>query len=297
MQDLKQLESETLVSHLLVMVKHERKHQVEILRYLAELDERRVVVEMGYSGMWDFCRRRLKLSEATSTRRVNVARASRMFPVLLAMLEDGRLNLGTASDLAHGLTTENHVELLAAAAGKTGREVQRLVDPANAKVGAKRDVIRRVGTPSAVAAPAVLALVEGRSETGPAPVQSAVPAAKTSAPIMHRVAFNADERVVEKLERLQKILGVETLAEVCDRAADLLLDKLDPVRRVERRQKKENAKATLAKKAAPAPKATPVKKAAMAGTLVAPRKPCRALADRVFVGSGALVTSRVYTKQ
>ncbi len=195
------------------------------------------------------------------------------------MLEDGRLNLGTASDLARGLTDDNQLELLAAAAGKTAREVQRLVEPANAKAGAKRDVIRRVGASKAVVAPAALALVEERSETAPASARSTVPAMKSSAPVMNRVSFNADERVVEKLERLQKILGVETLAEVCDRAADLLLDRVDKVRRVEKRQQRAKARAVSARK--PTTAKTP---------LIEPRKPGRALADRVFADSGMRCT-------
>ncbi len=279
MQDLKQLPSKTLVTRLEEMATQERKHQIEILRYLSELDERRVVVEMGYSSLWDFCRRRLKFSEATSTRRVNVARASRTFPALLTMLEDGRLSLGTASDLSHGLTDDNHVDLLATAAWKTAREVQRLVDPTNAKGGAKRDVIRRVVTPTMVAAPAALALVEDRSAIGPAPHRSTVPVMQSPAPATLRVSFNADERVVEKLERLQKILGVETLAEVCERAADLLLDKVDAVRRVEKRQQKAKAKAASANKA---PTPGPPK--------IEARKPGRALADKVLVDSGMRCT-------
>ncbi len=279
MQDLKRLESKTLVTRLEEMALHERKHQVEILRYLAEFDERRVVVEMGYSGLWDFCRRRLKFSEATSTRRVDVARASRKYPALLTMLEDGRLNLGTASDLAPGLTDDNRVELLTAAAGKTAREVQRLVDPANAKAGAKRDVIRRMGISTAVVEPAALALVETCSGAAPAPVRSKVPPVHCPAPVMHRVSFNADERVVEKLERLREILGVDSLAEVCDRAADLLLDKVDKVRRVEKRQQKAMAKVV------------PTKKSATSKTpKVEPRRPGRALADKVFADAGMRCT-------
>ncbi len=232
-----------------------------------------------------FCRRRLKFSEGTSTRRVNVARASRKFPDLLVMLEDGRLNLGTAADLVQVLTDHNHVGVLTAAAGKTAREVQRLVDPANVKGGAKRDVIRRVGTttevvtPAPAMAPTALGLVEVQSENVPPAARSTITPVKSSAPVMHRVSFNADERIVEKLERLQKILGLETLAEVCDRAADLLLNKVDPVRRVEKRQQKAKAKAVPGKKSATS--RTPK---------VEPRKPGRALADQVLAGSGMRCT-------
>ncbi len=273
MANLKGLEGKTLVTRLEEMAKDERKHQVEILRYLAELDERHIVNEMGYSGMWDFCRRHLTFSESTSTRRVNVARASRKYPALLLMLEDGRLNLETAADLCKVLTEKNHLDLLAAAAGKTAREVQRLVDPADGKASARRDVIRRVTSKNPDVPASALALKENDPmlTSPPAPDVKSVP--KSQEPILHRVSFTASDEVVAKLERLQEILGGATLAEVCNRAADLLLDKVDKVRRFQRREQKKQARSTN-KPAKAKPRSAE------------PRKPAAALADRVFVKGG-----------
>ena len=146
MTDLKFTDNKTLLANLFRLANAEAVSQVEILRHLVEVDERKIVVEQGYSGMWDFCRRGLGFSESTSTRRIAVARAARSYPEVLTMLGDGRLTLCTAADVVPLLGPENHTRLLAAAAGKSRREVQGLGVAANAKA-VERDVIRLVAGP------------------------------------------------------------------------------------------------------------------------------------------------------
>ncbi len=279
MTDLKLADDKTLLANLLRLAKAEAVSQGEILRHLAEVDERKIVVEQGYSGIWDFCRRGLGFSESTSTRRIAVARAARRYPDLLMMLGDGRLTLCTAADLVPLLDQENHVRLLAAAAGKSRREIQGLGVAANAKP-IERDVIRRVAGPGQAKTPAVLAAPLGFEENsalpGPTPVHS--PGRAISEKVLHRVAFTADEEVVAKLERLQEILGDATLAEVCGRAADLLLDKVDPARRHARREAKKKAAPQKVKSVQPK---TAKPKAAE------PRRAPRALADEVVASAGS----------
>ncbi len=195
------------------------------------------------------------------------------------MLADGRLTLCTAADLVPLLDQANHERLLAAAAGKSRREVQGLGVAPNAKA-VERDMIRRVPGPSQAKAPVVaappLGLVEHRALPGPTPVLSAGKAIPEK--VLHRVAFTANQEVVAKLERLQEILVDVTLAEICDRAADLLLDKVDPVRRQARRESKKQA---AAKKSKPLPTKTERPKATES------RRAPRALADEVIVAAGA----------
>ncbi len=266
MQNLKNTDDKTLVATLLTMAVAERTSQVEILRYLSEIDERRLVLDLGYSGMWDFCRRALKFSESTSTRRINVARAGRQYPKLLTMLEDGRLTLCTAADLLPLLNSENAEQLMAHAAGKSRREVQSLGVSLHAKP-IERDVIRRIPV-KAVAETSPLGFFEGTVAVAKtAPVVPAKPAAQTRI----RVSFTAEEEVVRKLEKLQELLGGVTLAEVCDRAAEVLLEQVDPVRRARRRQQKK-AKPLMPRKT-PKPKTEP-------------RRPRLAVADEVKVESG-----------
>ncbi len=194
------------------------------------------------------------------------------------MLGDGRLTLCTAAELVPLLDQENHLRILAAAAGKSRREVQGLGSAANAKA-VERDVIRRVAGPSevnAAVAAVPLGLVEHGALPGPTPEKGAGKAFPEK--VLHRVAFTADEEVVAKLERLQEILGDVSLAEVCGRAADLLLDKVDPSRRHARRE---------AEKHAVPQKSKPVRAKTKTPNATEPRRAPRALADEVFVSAGS----------
>jgi hypothetical protein len=77
--------------------------------------------------MFYYCTRVLHLSEHGAYRRIEVARASRLFPSILDALTDGALTLTTALLLLPHLTAENERELLQAARFKTKREVESLL--------------------------------------------------------------------------------------------------------------------------------------------------------------------------
>jgi hypothetical protein len=69
----------------------------------------------------------LRLSEHEAYHRIEAARLARRFPLVLRMLADGDLSLTTARLLSSHLSAENHDALLAAATGKSKREVQVLL--------------------------------------------------------------------------------------------------------------------------------------------------------------------------
>ena len=93
--------------------------------------------------MFQYCVDVLHLSEAEAYLRIRAARASRKHPVLLTMLEDGRLHLSGIAELVPHLTDANCDELLARATHKTKREILVLL----AEIAPKSDVpptIRKV---------------------------------------------------------------------------------------------------------------------------------------------------------
>src|SRR2546428_4680006 len=98
-----------------------------VIAHLAELDARRLYLGAGFSSLFPYCCDVLPLSEPAAYNRIEAARAARRFPVILPMLGEGSLSLATARLLAFHLTAENHQELLAAATGKTKRQVEELL--------------------------------------------------------------------------------------------------------------------------------------------------------------------------
>jgi len=77
--------------------------------------------------MSEYCVRKLGLSEPAAYLRITAARCCRRFPVVLEMLEDGRLHLSAVARLTKWLTPGNANDLLSAATGKTKAEVIQLI--------------------------------------------------------------------------------------------------------------------------------------------------------------------------
>ena len=68
--------------------------------------------------MFDYCVRRLNMSEDEAYRRIEAARLVRRFPRLLEMLGAGQVSLSVAVLLKARLTDANHRALLAAVLAK-----------------------------------------------------------------------------------------------------------------------------------------------------------------------------------
>jgi len=237
---IKALSDDGLLLALGALAKGERCSQVEILMHLAELDERKLYLAKGYGSMWDFCRRALRFSESVAHQRIAVARICRRFPEVLAMLADGRLSLCTAADLGPALTDGNAKTLLAQASGLCRREVQALADTAGAKPK-ERDVIRRIA-PKAEP-PLRLDVAAAKPEVSsaiPPATEEARPASPKAVEARHRVAFTASDEVVKKLDRIKELTGAKSIEEAVDRAAEALLDRVDPARREARRRKRRD---------------------------------------------------------
>jgi 5-methylcytosine-specific restriction endonuclease McrA len=257
-QSLSRLEDQELRGLLKSIAFKERARQVEMLYHLAELNRRGTFVAWGYSSLWDFCRRELLLSEGTAVRYIASSKGLEQWPVAEPYLRDGRISICVFSVIAAMLNAENVNETLEKTSGMTRREAQDFVENlghALAKQLPKRDVVKLV---------AKIAKVPPSPTTQSLPIlsneQSLSASAKVETPQyveVHRVAFNADESVVNNLKRLQELLGNADLNDIVRRASEALLDRVDPVRRHNRRLKKRERKANSAagdKPAAATPK-------------------------------------------
>ena len=109
------------------LARQERDATVDLIAHLAELDKRSLYRGLGYGSLFSYCTQALWLSEHAALNRIEAARASRTFPVLLDCLADGAVNLSTVRLLAPHLTPENHERLLDEARGRSKREVALIV--------------------------------------------------------------------------------------------------------------------------------------------------------------------------
>ena len=99
----------------------------ELLAYLVEVEDRRLERVHACSSMWDFCTRKLGMSESEAQRRIAAARVVRRFPHVLGVIERGELQLCALYALRNHLTTDNVDELLRAASGKSTRAVEAMI--------------------------------------------------------------------------------------------------------------------------------------------------------------------------
>ncbi|HET9251975.1 MAG TPA: hypothetical protein VFP58_07660, partial [Candidatus Eisenbacteria bacterium] len=79
---LTHLRDDVLLRDLAALIVEERGTIASVLAYLAEVDARTLFIPLGYSSLYAYCREELRLSEDTTCKRIQAARAARRFPIL-----------------------------------------------------------------------------------------------------------------------------------------------------------------------------------------------------------------------
>jgi 5-methylcytosine-specific restriction endonuclease McrA len=170
MMILAELSDQALTGRLLQIRKHERSLLVECLSYLAELDRRKGVLSLGHHSLFSFCTEFLHMTKASAFRRTTAARLLARFPVVVAYLADGRLNLTTLVELRDVLEEANLIEILDRAAGRTEDQVKELVASLRPQP-APAELLRRLPGPR-----------NDSGGSGPAPPEANASSAALAAP-------------------------------------------------------------------------------------------------------------------
>jgi 5-methylcytosine-specific restriction endonuclease McrA len=229
--DLRHHTDQDLLSVVTELVGSQRELTAKLVASLAEIEERRLHLTMGFASMFEFCVKRLRMGEGEAFRRILAARLSRRFPVLLSLLGSGAVHLSTLQLVGERLTEENHVELLEAVSGKTKREVQELL-AIRFPVPDVPSKVRKLPKRRARIAPAApggdLLLETESAPTSGTPQQAPI------APLSEdrfKVEFTAGATLREKLERARNLMShanpSRDLAVVFEHALDLLLAELE----------------------------------------------------------------------
>jgi hypothetical protein len=122
---LEGLSSQELDRSVADLVRVENNNVALVIAHLAEIARRKVDLERGYRGLFDYGVERLGLSEGSVALRIQVANVARRFPQVLAALAAGRISLTVAGRLAPHLREDNVETLLVDCAGMTKREVEQ----------------------------------------------------------------------------------------------------------------------------------------------------------------------------
>ena len=252
------------------LVRAEKRNVALVILHIAEISRRKAELECGYKNIFEYCVKRLKLSEGSVARRLQVANVARRFPQLLHALADNGISLTVAGLLAPHLTEDNVDKLLSECAGMSKREVEEVLvalkpkpvfkpsirkrpsltqdsnQPPTAEKHQERQIEKLIEPPSPTSA------VETPSPRPPTPSPNMLQPAK---PDLFNFRFSADGAFKEKFERLAQVLGVENplmnMAEIFERAVEISLEKNDPKKKHERRLARKHKQKMRTEKSRP----------------------------------------------
>ena len=214
---LESLSDDELLRRLDELMHQSRRVEVDLVAHIAEADERTLYAREASPSMFAYCTEILHLSEAEAYLRIAAARASREYPMLLAMLGDGRLHLTGIAKLAPHLTPENRDALLKRATHKSKRQIEGLVAaiaprpdvPAVMRKLPERTTLRTPALPAG-ANRAMASLLElcpdGVVPLAPAPTPASPSVVQPLAPARYKVQFTASAELQDKLERLRALM-------------------------------------------------------------------------------------------
>jgi len=138
-----QMDDQNLIASLQKARSDERAIQCYLLAIIAEVERRMLFAEAGYPSLFQYLVSELGYSEASSLKRIQVARLLTRFPDIFNLLIDGKISMTALMRLAPHLKQSNCHELLSQCLGKSVREVERMIAGISPEK-AKPDQIRAI---------------------------------------------------------------------------------------------------------------------------------------------------------
>ncbi len=121
------LENDQLLAALSSLVERENDVMSDLLAHLAELDERRLYLDLGFTSLFANCTEALGFCKSSAGRRIAVARVCRKYPEAFGRVARGELQLSVLSLLGPHLSPENAAELMAACSHRSCEQVEQLL--------------------------------------------------------------------------------------------------------------------------------------------------------------------------
>ena len=230
------LSDDDLLVEVTRLAANERAATAQLVAALAEVDARRLYLGQGCSSLFTYCTQVLRLSEHAAYGRIEAARASRRFPVLLEKMVSGELTLTAVRLLAPHLSDANHRDVLTRAMHRSKRQVEEIVASLHPRPDAPAIVRKLPGQPivphtekpaAAITVPPSVATTALAAAPAP-PVRAVV---EPLAPTRYKLQVTIDRATHEKLRRVQDLmrhsLPSGDLATILDRAFGVLLSELE----------------------------------------------------------------------
>jgi len=124
---MKELNDKELLAALKKLKGRENQIVAELIRYLCEVDRRKLYLELGYPSLFAYCCKALGYSESAAYRRIAAARVYRDNPEVYQKLVEGELTLCAVAELLKVISPKNKEELFSKVKGKSKQEVYSVV--------------------------------------------------------------------------------------------------------------------------------------------------------------------------
>jgi hypothetical protein len=200
------LSDAALVAEVGRLAQIERERTVELIASLEEFDRRRLFVPAGYRSMFTYCTQQLLLAEGAAYVRIQAARLTRRFPIILEKLECGSITLTAIGLLGPHLTEANHVSLIEEAHHKTKTEVECIV----ARLRPKPDVPTVIRKVPQARVEESLTVAPPTHEASPAPLLTSPPAPKPViaplTPERFKLQITMDRETHDTLREIQDLI-------------------------------------------------------------------------------------------
>jgi len=216
--NLKKLSDSELLVATKDIARHERETTTSVLWHLKEVSDRRLYCALGFGSIFKYTVEELQYSEGAAARRLSAMRLLSEIPEIAPAIENGTLNLSTVS------TVQNFFKREKVDQGKEYTEEQ------------KKDVLDSVSNKSKRETETILATLSPESVVGP---EKTKPLTETKTEL--RIILDAD--TLNKIEKLRDLTAHQnpegSYGVLLGILAEIALDKLDPVKKEERIQKRQ----------------------------------------------------------
>ena len=97
--NLKYIKNNQLLLQIKNLVQKERQINIQVLQHLQEIEKRKLYLDRGFCGLFEYAVKELGYSHSAAYRRIKSIRLCRDIPQVASRIKTGSLNLTTASQL------------------------------------------------------------------------------------------------------------------------------------------------------------------------------------------------------
>lgn len=210
------LSNDELLLHTKNLISEERRVTLSILHHFREIERRRLFAIRGYASLFEMAVGEFGYSEAAASRRIAAARLLVEVPEVEKKIEDGKLSVTTLSTLQYffndqkkqdkPFSAEKKREVINQVENKSKRETEKILASFLDAPIVRRDQVRVVS------------------------------------PTHSEIRFTCDEQLLKKLNRIRALKGHKDLHDYASLflfMSEIVLDKIDPDRRIQRKETRE----------------------------------------------------------